>query len=274
MKLVIPKSMPLLEALSLVCPDSSKTRLKEFLQQGRVLIDNEVVRQPNIELQAGQILLFDEHKVKYDISGLKIVYEDTFLVVIDKPSGLLSVASNFEKRETAHTKLKKRYYPKKVFVVHRLDQDTSGLMLFTTHQESFVALKKALKERRIKRTYHAILEGKLEGSGTWKSYLYEDAAYMVHVTDDPEAGELAITHYEAISHHGNYTLVRFTLESGKKNQIRVQAKTAGHPIAGDAKYGAKTNRFKRLALHATNLELTHPITQKPLLFCSNFPISL
>ncbi len=273
MKLVIPKSMPLLEALALVCPDSSKTRLKEFLRQGRVLVDNEPVYQANTELEPGQVLLFDEHKVKYDISGLKIVYEDPYLVVIDKPSGLLSVASNFEKRETAHTKLKKRYYPKKVFVVHRLDQDTSGLMLFTTHHESYLALKEALKERKIKRTYHAFVEGKLEGSGTWKSYLYEDPSYMVHVTDDENEGELAITHYEALSYKGGYTYVRFTLESGKKNQIRVQASNAGFPISGDAKYGAKTNRFKRLALHATHLELLHPQTQKKLLFTSAFPIT-
>lgn len=274
MKLVISKSMPLLEALSTMCPDSSKTTLRQFVRQGRVLVDNEAATRSDIELQVGQVLLFEEHKVKYDFSGLKIVYEDPYLVVIDKPSGLLSVASNFETQETAHTKLKKRYYPKKVFVVHRLDQDTSGLLLFTTHHESYLALKQALKERLIKRTYHAIVEGKLEGSGTWSSYLFEDATYYVHVTDDPAKGELATTHYEAVSYKNGHTLVRFKLESGKKNQIRVQSARAGFPIAGDAKYGAKTNRYNRLALHATNLELVHPHTQKILSFCSNFPIAL
>lgn len=274
MKLVISKSMPLLEALSSMCPDSSKTTLRQFIRQGRVLVDNETATRSDIEVNPGQVVLFEEHKVKYDFSGLKLVYEDPYLVVIDKPSGLLSVATNFETQETAHTKLKKRYHPKKVFVVHRLDQDTSGLLLFTTHHESYIALKKALKERLIKRTYHAIVEGNLEGSGTWSSYLYEDATYFVHVSDDPTKGELATTHYEAVSYKNGYTLVRFKLESGKKNQIRVQAAKAGFPIAGDAKYGAKTNRFGRLALHATNLELTHPHTQKTLSFCSNFPIAL
>ncbi len=274
MKLVITKPMPLLEAISQLCPDSSKTRLREFVRQGRILVDNETVTRSDIELEAGQVLLFEERRVKYDFSGLKLVHEDQFLVVIDKPSGLLSVSSNFESQETAHAKLKKRYYPKKVFVVHRLDQDTSGLLLFTTHQESYTALKKALKDRLIKRTYNAIVEGKLEGTGTWTSYLFEDTTYFVHVSDDPTKGELATTHYEAISYKNGYTLVKFTLDTGKKNQIRVQAARAGYPIAGDAKYGAKTNRFGRLALHATNLELTHPHTKKNLLFCSNFPIAL
>ncbi len=265
--------MPLLEALSLLCRDSSKTRLREFIREGRILVDGEIITRSDINLQAGQVLAFDEHKVKYDISGLKIVYEDQFLVVIDKPAGLLSVASNFEAKNTAHAKLKKRYYPKKVFVVHRLDQDTSGLMLFTAHHESYLALKKALKEREIKRTYHAMVEGTLTGSGSWSSYLQEDASYFVHTSEDPDEGELAVTHYQAVESKNNYTLVRFTLESGKKNQIRVQSANAGHPIVGDSKYGAKTNRFSRLALHATNLEFVHPITQKRLAFTSPFPIS-
>ncbi len=274
MKLLISQPMPLLEALAILCPDSSKTRLREFVRQGRISVDEDLVTRSDIELSSGQTLYFDEHKVKYDRSGLKIVFEDPFLVVIDKPSGLLSVSSNFEAKLTAHAKLKKRYYPKKVFVVHRLDQDTSGLMLFTTHQPTYVALKEALKQRKIKRTYHAIVEGILEGTGTWKSYLYEDDSYFVHTSDDPEEGELAITHYEALESKNGQTFVRFTLESGKKNQIRVQASKNGHPIVGDAKYGAKTNRYKRLALHATNLEFVHPETQKTLLFCSNSPFAL
>lgn len=266
--------MPLLEALATMCPDSSKTRLREFIRQGRIKIDTEVVTRNDATVEAGQTVLFNEHKVKYDFSGLKLVFEDPYLVVIDKPSGLLSVSTNFESQETAHAKLKRRYHPKKVFVVHRLDQDTSGLLLFTTHHESYLALKEALKKRLIKRTYHAIVEGKLEGSGTWTSYLSEDAMYYVHSTNDPSKGELATTHYEAVSYKNGCTLVKFRLESGKKNQIRVQAADAGFPIVGDAKYGAKTNRYGRLALHATNLELVHPHTQKTLVFCSNFPIAL
>jgi len=274
MKLTITQPTPLLEALITLCPDSSKTRLREFVRQGRISVDEDVVTRSDITLNPGQTLYFDEHKVKYDRSGLKIVFEDPYLVVIDKPSGLLSVASNFEEKITAHAKIKKRYYPKKVFVVHRLDQDTSGLMLFTTHHESYLALKEALKQRTIKRTYHAIVEGKLEGTGTWKSYLQEDSNYFVHASDDPEEGELAITHYEAVESKNGQTLVRFTLESGKKNQIRVQSARAGHPIVGDSKYGAKSNRYKRLALHATNLDLIHPETQKPLAFSSPFPLAI
>jgi tRNA pseudouridine32 synthase/23S rRNA pseudouridine746 synthase/23S rRNA pseudouridine1911/1915/1917 synthase len=244
------------------------------VRQGRILIDQEAATRLDTELEPGQTVFFEEHKRKYDRSGLNIVYEDNHLVIIDKPSGLLSVASNFEAKETAHAMLKKRYYPKMVYVVHRLDQDTSGLLLFTTHHESFVALKKALKDRNIKRTYLAIVEGKLEGKGTWNSYLYEDESYVVHVTDDAKKGEQAITHYEALNFKSGFTLVRFTLDTGKKNQIRVQAAHAGHPIAGDNKYGAKKSRFKRLCLHATNLELMHPHTNKKLVFASPCPFEL
>lgn len=273
MKLTIAKSMPLLEALSILCPDSSKTKLREFVRQGRIMVDNKPITRTDIELIEGQQVWFEEHKVKWE-DGLKIVFEDSSLVVIDKPNGLLSVSTNFEKKKTAHALLKKRYYPKKVFVIHRLDQDTSGLLIFTADHKAYVSLKDSLKKRHIRRTYHAIVEGTLEGSGTWSSYLKEDASYMVHASDNPADGELAVTHYEALEHKNGCTLVRFTLDTGKKNQIRVQSSRAGFPVCGDVKYGARTNRYGRLALHATNLEFCHPETEKTLKLCSNFPISL
>lgn len=265
--------MTLLEALSLLCPQSSKTSLREFIHEGRVLVDNQVALRANLPLTAGQEVVFEERKVKWQ-NDLKIVFEDPYLVVVDKPAGLLSVETNFEKLKTAHAILKARYKPKKVFVVHRLDQDTSGLMIFAIDYTAFEMLKEELKHRRVRRIYHGIVEGRLQGSGTWRSYLYEDEAYFMHTTDDPTLGEEAITHYEALEHKNSYTLVRFQLETGKKNQIRVQASQAGHPLTGDAKYGAKKNHFKRLALHAVELEFYHPITKKTLTFCSNFPITL
>lgn len=273
MKLTLTQSMTLLEALGVLCPQSSKNGLRQFIRSGRVYVDDTLALRADSALEKGQVVRFEERKVRWQ-DDLKIVFEDNFVVVIDKPSGLLSVASNFEKKETVHSQIKKRYYPKKVFVIHRLDQDTSGLIMFTAHHESYVALKEALKKREVQRTYEGIVEGKLEGKGTWSSYLREDAAYHVHSSEDPESGELAVTHYQALSYKNGYTKVLFRLDTGKKNQIRVHCSTAGVPIAGDKKYGAKTNSFGRLALHATKLEFVHPITKKKLTFCSNMPISL
>lgn len=273
MKLSITQSMTLLEALSILCPQSSKTTLRQFIREGRVLVDSALAKKGDIALQPGQEVVFEERKVKWT-DDLKIVFEDPYLVVVDKPAGLLSVETNFEKSKTVHALLKERYRPKKVFVIHRLDQDTSGLMVFALQQEAFVKLKEDLKERHVRRIYQGIVEGRLEGKGTWSCNLYEDEAYFVHATDDPAIGEHAVTHYEALQQKRGMTLVRFQLETGKKNQIRVQAARAGHPIVGDSKYGSKKETFKRLALHAAELQFQHPHTKKTLTFCSNFPIAL
>lgn len=273
MKITLTQSMSLLDALCQLCPQSSKNACRQFVRSGRVFVDNVQATRSDVLLEIGQVVSFEERKVKWQ-DDLKIVYEDPHVVVVDKPSGLLSVASNFEKKETVHSQLKKRYHPKKVFVIHRLDQDTSGLIMFTTSHDSFLLLKEALKQRHVHRTYEGIVEGKLEGEGTWSCYLREDAAYHVHVTDDQDLGELAISHYKAVAYKNGFTHVKFTLQTGKKNQIRVQAAHAGFPICGDKKYGAKGNRFGRLALHAAKLEFCHPITKKMLTFCSNFPLCL
>jgi 23S rRNA pseudouridine1911/1915/1917 synthase len=274
MKVTLSHPMTLLDALGQLCPDSSKNALRQFARSGRVFVDDKPALRVDVELTKGQVVRFEERKVKWQ-DELKIVYEDPHFVVVDKPHGLLSVATNFEKKETVHSQLKKRYHPKKVFVIHRLDQDTSGLIMFTTSHESYLILKQALKERHVSRTYEGIVEGKLQGSGTWSSYLREDATYYMHSSDNAdEGGELAVTHYQAGRYKNGYTHVTFRLDTGKKNQIRVHCAKAGHPIAGDKKYGAKTNAFGRLALHAVKLEFVHPITKKQLTFCSTFPISL
>jgi 23S rRNA-/tRNA-specific pseudouridylate synthase len=147
-------------------------------------------------------------------------------------------------------------------------------MVFALEQKTFNTLKEELKERKVCRIYQGVVEGTLEGKGRWRCNLYEDAAYFVHATDDPTVGETAVTHYEALKHKKGFTLVRFQLETGKKNQIRVQAARAGHPLVGDKKYGAKKDTFDRLALHAAELQFQHPHTKKTLTFCSNFPIAL
>lgn len=207
------------------------------------------------------------------IDGLRILYEDSHLVVIDKPSNMLSVAAAFDKTKTAHAILKNHYRPNKVYVVHRLDQDTSGVMLFGLSETAYEKLKEIFEEHLITRQYVAIIEGQLlESQGTWESYLYEDDFYTVHVTTaaNPRARR-AITHYEVLNANKLYSLVKFTLETGRKNQIRVHCQAAGHSIVGDTKYGATRNPIKRLCLHAQHLGFEHPISGKKLYFESPIP---
>lgn len=194
--------------------------------------------------------------------GIPIVYRDKHLIVINKPHKMLSVANDTDKH-SLHNLLKIHLYPKKVGVIHRLDEGTSGLILFTLTDEAYHSIKAQFKEHSIDRVYTAIVEGNFpEEEGTWVSYLYEDPSLKVRITDDPKLGEKAITHYKKMGTRRGYTRMEFKLETGKRNQIRVQTAAAGYPIAGDTKYGAESNPIKRLALHAKVLGFTHPATKK------------
>lgn len=271
MKYIVPDDLPLLDALVLFFPTSSKTTLRSWIKEGRIQLDGNPVKISSIVAAKNQEITVGNRK-KFVPHQFPILYEDSDLIVIDKPSGLLSVSSNFEKGETAHAILKKYYHSRHVFVVHRLDQDTSGVMLFAFNQETCNRLKKIFEKHEIERSYTAIVEGRMTSSkGTWTSHLYEDATYRVHVTDDPEEGEEAITHYRMIVASRNYSRLELTLETGKKNQIRVHCQEAGHPIAGDKKYGARTNPIKRLCLHAHLLAFKHPISHKKMRFESPIP---
>jgi 23S rRNA pseudouridine1911/1915/1917 synthase len=264
------RTLSLFEAACLLCPDSSKTRVKEFIQQGRIFVDGAPVTKATFEVPIGASVELMP-KTHSFVDNLAIVYEDPWLIVIDKPPGLLSVASNFEKLETAHNLVKRHVVPKKVFVIHRLDVETSGLMVFAKDQKAFTGLKEELACRKMKRVYYGVVEGELVGSGTWTNRLVEDADYRVHVTDSPDEGELATTHYQVEVVKKGFSLVRFTLDTGKKNQIRVQAAYAGHPLVGDSKYGSTSDQLGRLALHASELSFFHPIKKKKCVFSSPPP---
>ncbi len=271
MKYQLKENMPILDALALLSPGSSKTSLRSWIKEGRVYVDGRLVSKNTLLLHAGQVVSLGEKKKRAE-GGLQILYEDSDIVVIDKPSGVLSVATNFEKGETAHAFLKQRYKPNKVFVVHRLDQDTSGVMLFALSENAYLRLKQTFEEHDIDRTYIAIVQGVMEeSSGSWSSYLYEDANYVVHSTQDPARGKLAITHFTVTGKSRKCMRLQLNLETGKKNQIRVHCRDAGHPIVGDMKYGAATNPIKRLCLHAHLLAFKHPITGKLMRFTSPVP---
>ena len=267
MKLKAKKSASLLEVLKDHFPDSSNTALRSWIKQGRIALRNKRLLKTHTPIKENTILSF-ESKVKYAAYGIKILYEDTDLVVLQKPSGLLSVATNYETKETVHATLKKRQVARKILPVHRLDRDTSGVMVFAYTERARASLKKQFYIHAMERKYLAIVENHLNGKGTWKSLLREDANFFVSSHPD---GQEAITHYEVIQNTGDFSSLLLTLETGRKNQIRVQASEAGFPVVGDEKYGAGTNPLKRLGLHAYFLSFVHPVTKKKMAFKSLIP---
>ncbi len=266
----------LIEVLAGLFPNSSRTSLRSWIKEGRVLVDNAPVVRSDAPVTAGsEVQLADRKRwVGKSKSGptLRIIYEDPYLVAVEKPEGMLSVSTQFEKQDTAHALVKAHYHPKKVFVIHRLDQDTSGVMIFALDETCYHRLKTLFEKHAIDRIYYARVSGKPDpASGTWKSYLYEDASYRVHETDDPTRGELAITHYTLLETKGKSSILELKLETGKKNQIRVHCNSHGCPIIGDKKYGGTGE--KRLFLHAQKLAFVHPMTQKQMTFISPVPES-
>lgn len=264
MKYIVEKNMPLLEALTLLSPQSSKNTLRVWIKSGRVCINQILAKNANDIVSEGQVITVGQKK-KIIAEDIEILYEDNDLVFINKPAKLLSVSTAYEKGSTAHSLLRDHYHPRRVLIVHRLDQDTSGVMVFAFNQPTLDGLKALFEVHHLQRSYTAIVEGRMEeASGTWESRLIEDANYVVRETNDETEGRTAITHFKTCAATKRYSWLELTLETGRKNQIRVHCQSAGHPVVGDKKYGAVTNPTKRLCLHAHLLALQHPITKKQL----------
>ncbi|MCB1118914.1 MAG: RluA family pseudouridine synthase [Chlamydiia bacterium] len=267
----VKSSATLIDFLSSCYPESSKNTLRGWIQQGRVSAKGVRLDRANIPVKSGDTIRIGP-KTRVVQGGIKILFEDNDLIAIDKPAGVLSVATRMEKEETAFRYLKDKYAPYPIYVVHRLDRETSGVMLFARSKKGCEALKQLFAKHTIKREYVALVEGVPNPSkGTWESYLWEDGNYRVHSTDDSEGGEQAITRYKVTQQGAKHSLLTLFLETGKKNQIRVHCQQAGCPVAGDRKYGAKTNPLKRLGLHAHLLAFKHPITHKEVRFLSPIP---
>lgn len=273
MHLIVEKTDSLLNLLLKLSPDSSKTTLRSWLKEGRIEVDGEIVKQGATVIGQGQKIALVT-KAQFAGEGVRIIYQDQHFVAIEKAKGLLSVATDFEKGDTAHGVLKTFYHPRRVHVVHRLDQDTSGVMLFALSDEGYTGLKELFKTHTIERSYYAVVEGAITpSSGTWESYLYEDSLYVVHSTKDQTKGNIAITHYETKKRNHRFSLLKLTLETGRKNQIRVHCTDSGHPVVGDKKYGCLIDPLHRLCLHAQLIAFIHPVTGKKMSFTSPIPAS-
>ena len=254
--------MKLIDALSLLHKDVSKTKLRKWLESERIFVNGKLAKIGSQEVCEGDKITLGTKKIELPLD-LEVLYLDTDVVVVFKPKGLLSVATETSLFENAHTVLKEALAPSRVFPVHRLDKETSGVLVFALNEKARDHLKDQFFHHTIEREYIAIVEGVMkEDTGTFTSYLYDDKNYHVHSSPTPNGGKHAITHYEVIARSKNFTKLKLKLETGRKNQIRVQCAEKGHPVAGDSKYGAKTDHLGGLALHAELLSFNHPETGK------------
>lgn len=277
MKLFLKAPMLLSEALTVLFPETSKRSFSHWIKGERVLVDGAVMKRLNTPLEKGAELTV-RSKAQKSSYGLNILFQDKDLIVVDKPAGILSVKSDNGPKNSLHDRVKKALN-QKVYVVHRLDRETSGVILFALSDKAYQDLKKQFFDRTASRTYAAIVEGvPPENSGQWTSYVLDDAL-VVKTTKNHHMGKIAISNFEIIAksqvRSEPLSLLKVKLKTGRKNQIRVQAKEAGLPIVGDKKYGSeednRLNPINRLGLHASSLIFTHPGLKKSMCFFSSLP---
>lgn len=257
----------------------SRNKAKALIVNRVVLVDNTITTFPLTELRPGQVVQIDrsKHKMSFHSNDIDIVYEDPYLLVVDKRAGLLSMSNN-TRQETVQTVLN-RYLEKgggrnTSHLVHRLDRDTSGLMLYAKDVQTQQSFVQGWQELVTDRRYVALVSGEMENErGTIRSWLTEDKHFVTHSSPVDNGGKYAVTHYNVLAKSNGYSLVELELETGRKNQIRVHLAQLGYPIVGDRKYGSEDDSIKRLALHAYILCFQHPVTGKFLRFQTPVPLS-
>lgn len=271
--------IPLLEFLRSNLPQLSRTAVKALLKYDQIRLEGTVTNQFDIPVAPGQTISINFSRPWQTLSNprLRIIYEDDDIIVVNKGYGLLSVGTDNKKEGTAYSILRdylKRLNPaNKLFIVHRLDQHTSGLMLFAKNIKAKEAMQHNWNNMVLDRRYAAIVEGCPEpAEGVRRSRLLENAQHLMYSTDDPKGLE-AVTRYIVLKSRNGYSLVDVSLDTGRKNQIRVHMHDMGTPIAGDRRYGAKTSPIHRLALHARTLRFVHPMTHKDMNFSIPLPAS-
>lgn len=274
------ENLGLMDFVASKMKDAKRNDLKKWLKFGQLMVNGAVTTAFDAPVSPGSRVDLNLTRpfVVFKHPRLKIVYEDDDIIVVDKGYGLLSVGTDSDRKvETAYSIL--RNYVKevdpaqKIFIVHRLDRHTSGLMMFAKTIDAKEAMQHNWNNMVLDRTYVALLEGIVEeDEGVIKSYLKETSQHEVYSSPEPlPDSKMAVTRFKVLKRGRNYTVAEFSLDTGRKNQIRVHAKEIGHPIAGDRKYGAKTSPLNRLALHARTLRFAHPITRKDMNFESSVP---
>ncbi len=292
----VNRSDELLEFLLRKC-NTSRNNVKSLLARKQVLVNGKVVTQYNYTVAKDDEVRLARKPVKDGVIAtqtpsrtgnakqkemprprlsLKIIYEDEDFLAIDKPIGLLSVESDKE-HECAYSYavdyLQRQNKNARPFVLHRIDKETSGVLVFAKNVKVHSMLRLHWNEQVQAREYFAVVEGTpAEKSGTIQSYLKENVNNLVYSTNDP-TGQKAITHYEVVKSNGEYSLLKVKIDTGRKNQIRVHMKGMGHTVVGDDKYGSEKNPLERLGLHASKLQFIHPVTKELMEFNAPLPPS-
>ena len=267
----------LLQFLLETINNKSRNHVKGLLRRGQILVDGAASTDYALALRSGQVVEVllgapsDVNKM-----SLPVIYEDDDIIVIDKPAGMLTISTDKERENTAYhiafDYMKSKANPGRVFIVHRLDRETSGVLLLAKREQIKLKLQENWLETVIRREYIAVVEGNVQPPQKQiTSWLKQTKTLLVYSSDKKDDGQLAITNYQTLKTAEKYTLLDISLETGRKNQIRVHMKDIGHPVAGDKKYGAQTNPFKRLGLHASELVILHPATGGKMQFVSPVP---
>lgn len=255
----------------------SRNNVKSLLSRKLVTVDGHPVSRFDTPLAPGQtVSILSVPAPKSDTLPFPILFEDEHLIVVNKPAKLLSVANEKEKTRTAYHMVtdyvKSQYIDNRIYVLHRLDRDTSGVLMFARDPETKELFQSRWNEIVTRRGYKALVEGTPRPErDTIRSYLVETKTHMIFSGDPGPGAREAITNYEVVKTGGGYSLLDISIDTGRKNQIRVHMKELGCPIAGDKQYGARTNPIGRLCLHANELSFKHPVTGEPVTFIAKTP---
>lgn len=274
----VNENSPLLKFLVSSQPHRPKGKVKSEMEHGLVSVNGRTVTKFNYALKPGQTVCIGTYTPKYGEvkpDGLDIIFENNEFLVINKPAGMLAVAAGKESDVTAY-RLAMEYVRSsdvrsRIFIVHRLDRDTSGVLLFAKNEDIKHALQDNWDSTVKLRSYVAVTEGTPDPpEGRIENYLRETESHFVYAAKS-DGGKLAVTDYKVRKSGGSYALVDINIQTGRKNQIRVHMKGKGCPIAGDKKYGASSNPVHRLCLHANKLIISHPYTNEEMIFEASVP---
>ena len=269
MKLIVKKESELLEYLYENL-DMPKKRVKQYLTHGAIYVNNNRVKQYNYHLVPGMNITLDTESKNKKTLPFEIVFEDDHIIVVNKPSGLLTIATQKEKERTLYHIVREYLVSKdkyaKVFIVHRLDKDTSGIVVLAKDEKTKNQLQENWNEYVSLREYVAVVHGELkEKERQVVQYLKETKTNLVYATKKDD-GKEAITNYKVVKENDKYSMVNISIETGRKNQIRVAFQSLKHPIVGDKKYGDTKDKENRLYLHANRLKMYYPVIRKDILF--------
>ncbi len=274
--ITVKENAPLLEYL-INNVSESRSKLKATLQGRGIAVNGRMVTQFDYQLKAGDKIIISRHKKQNQFKSryVKIVYEDRWLVVVEKNIGILSMAaghSSLNVKSVLDDYFLKSRQKCRAHVVHRLDRDTSGLMVYAKDIETEQILEHNWHQIVYDRRYVAVVSGEMEqNNGTIANWLKDNKAYITYSSPTDNGGKYAVTHFHVLNRTTEHSLVEYKLETGRKNQIRVHSADMGHPVCGDMKYGNGDDPLHRLCLHAYMLCFTHPVTGEPMEFSTPIP---